>query len=399
MPNTQSSWWSQSNAGDGRAELSYFNEWLLELTSTGNPELQDSVISITSVMQELTYMLLVPLGIAGLIWSFVKKGTETENSTSLLDVAELRRVVILIMAIYWFIPLFTGISGLIDGINRSASKAMYVQSRNYEATVWNRMIDKNKLGFDEETKRRLKENFTPENVDANFDMLYQEKQEQNLREGKEVVEASTFGEEEIGGAWDLLSADGLKYILRRQITDTFVGLAALLGTAVKFGIGLLIVGLDKLLFCLGVLAFGVSLMPIFKDKWIEWIGVWLVVKASFLSFSVVDGIVMNLTAASSALYPLGETHENLYMDTGISIMSIVLYCLVFYTTSKFIGDGRAGRFLTATVAGMMAAGKAVGKAATGMATGGASAGAGAGAGMLSGVSNVLRKGIKEKKNE
>ena len=119
---------------------------------------------------------------------------------------------------------------------------------------------------------------------------------------------------------------------------------------VKLLMGALIFIFGAILQVLAPLAF--SFEMVFPGKAIKYLAVFLSVKFAFLTFLIVEAIIMGFFAlAQAGMASDGSftfTYSLIVMVTYI--VAIVCYLLVFWFTSKYVGTGEAGRFLSQTVA-------------------------------------------------
>jgi hypothetical protein len=147
----------------------------------------------------------------------------------------------------------------------------------------------------------------------------------------------------------------------------------LLSAIVKLVVGVLAVVLFKFLLVIGPLALAVSIAPIFRNQVDIWFGTTITTGLVITTMHILDcfmyGLINMISSADSF------TTEDARISTVINITIVIMYLMSFWLTSKWIGKGDAGRFVSKAVtlatlatlafvgAGAAAAGKGGGGAA------------------------------------
>jgi len=122
----------------------------------------------------------------------------------------------------------------------------------------------------------------------------------------------------------------------------------------------------------GPYAFAFSILPFLKDKIIEWFGVLLGIGFVFTTLNHLDHF---------SYYIMGTIIENKdfsFIDrqlvTAVNCMMIILYLMSFWLTSKYVGKGDGGRFVSKSLQMATLAAVAAFSGGAGAAAGGGAAG-------------------------
>lgn len=167
--------------------------------------------------------------------------------------------------------------------------------------------------------------------------------------------------------------------LRDWTTVFFQYLILFAALLIKILVVCLIMGLSTFLLAIGPLAICCSLIPMWKDKWKEWLGTFVTVKCSAITLIILDYCMNAITASSrySTYYATemgGETDAMALLQLGLMAAFACCYFMVFWLTSRWIGDEDSGKAITwgmTTALAVMSGGavKAV-KALSGLGKGG-----------------------------
>lgn len=155
------------------------------------------------------------------------------------------------------------------------------------------------------------------------------------------------------------------------LQNALLSLSSILITVVSIVVKLLAAVLSKVFFAIGPLAVAFSMLPIFKDKFGQWFGVYLNLLCVPITINILDFIFYGSVLEAMK----GEGFMNPLMQIALYVAMIVCYCLTFWITSFFVGSSSAGRVLsTATTMATSAIGFLAGGAGGAMASGGSSGG-------------------------
>lgn len=174
----------------------------------------------------------------------------------------------------------------------------------------------------------------------------------------------------------------------------FINAAVMIITLLgKMIIIMLILGMDLFLYAIGPLAIVVSIIPLWKDHWFTWFSTWVTVKCSVISLIVMDQVVKSIMDSKmyAGFYSQGLTggeDNNAMLVMGINLAFLGLYVMVFWLTSRWIGDEDAGKVIS------FAAGKVAGTALKGAQMLGGLGGGKGGSSDGGGIAGSLLKGGK-----
>jgi|GEM_PF-2371480 len=145
-----------------------------------------------------------------------------------------------------------------------------------------------------------------------------------------------------GKAWDAL-VGGVYSIISEILTSITLVIVGI----VRNIIVVMSIVLARIFFALGPLAIAFSILPMFKDKIVNWFGVFLNILFVPLTCNLLDVIIFsNLNVAIRGL-----TTDSPDMVLIFNVVMIVCYCLAFWLTSFYVGSSAAGRVLSTAVAG------------------------------------------------
>jgi len=121
----------------------------------------------------------------------------------------------------------------------------------------------------------------------------------------------------------------------------------LLSAIVKLVVGVLAVVLFKFLLVIGPLALAVSIAPIFRNQIDVWFGTTITTGLVITTMHILDcfmyGLINMIASADSF------TTEDARISTVVNLTIVVMYLMSFWLTSKWIGKGDAGRFVSKAV--------------------------------------------------
>jgi len=131
--------------------------------------------------------------------------------------------------------------------------------------------------------------------------------------------------------------------------------AGLLLSIAKIFITALTVNLVKVLYVLGPLALLVSFIPMFKDQFQVWLSFYLGAMCTMITMAIIDELFMDQTVIQGVLKAdIGSTTD-LAAGAAAKLSYVVLYCMVFTITSKWIGSSEGGKMISTAMQGMQTA--------------------------------------------
>lgn len=113
-------------------------------------------------------------------------------------------------------------------------------------------------------------------------------------------------------------------------------------------IGFIAKGVIAVLYIMGPLGIAVSILPWFREKIMEWLGTLLNVAFVFTTMNILDGVVILQMDTVMTCFQHSEIMSQGHI-LAMNISIIILYCMSFWLTSKFIGSDSAGRVLSTAV--------------------------------------------------
>jgi len=321
------------------------------------------MVALTNVLP-----LLVAFSLIRAVYQYMTKN----NGKPGVDPGEIIRIFGLVILVGISPELIRGLGTIVDGTTTSFA---YTRTEQLDEFVkWNtvkEVKDRKGLSEDQATELYTRLNGNPSDDRDAIDRYLQELKSSDDPSGNvfnAVGEAATelvkIGENLRGMFSNMLMT---------MLSSNVMSLLAL----VKLALGALIFVFGVVLQVLAPLAFAFDL--VFPGKATKFMAVWLSVKFSFLTFLVIEAIVMGFFAMAQSGMATDASFSLTYNIIVVStfMVAIVCYLLVFWFTSKYVGSGEAGRFLSQTVAGMAFIANSALKGAQGLAkTGGAPGGSG-----------------------
>jgi hypothetical protein len=125
-----------------------------------------------------------------------------------------------------------------------------------------------------------------------------------------------------------------------------------LSSAIKYIVGIIATYMLKIFIVLGPLALAFSILPMFKGKLEEWFGTVLTLGFVFVTYNILDMIFyahMSGIVNDPAIIAGGTAHNNPTVTFAFDLAYLIAYIMVFWITSKYVGKGDAGRFMTKAV--------------------------------------------------
>lgn len=147
-------------------------------------------------------------------------------------------------------------------------------------------------------------------------------------------------------------ADSIRGMVSNALQTLISSNALFLLGLVKLLVGALIFIFGAIMQVLAPLAFAFEM--IFPGKAVKYMAVFLSVKFSFLTFLIIEAIIMGFFALAQSGMASGDSSFSLTYNLVVVatyLVSVICYLLVFWFTSKYVGTGEAGRFLSQSVAG------------------------------------------------
>jgi len=355
-------------------------EWILEN--------EDVKINMDTIADQLSGDYTT---IAFMIWCGVNlyhhMGKTIEEGFLKPDLKHLFNTLVLLILAVNFTFFFRPLSDTIDKVTKSTYSSMRTADRTFVSKLYQKTLHtrKEELGLTDSDVDKLSKDFKNNSSITNFENLEKtvvKNADENIAE-KIGTETSWFVESLIGNFWE----------------DMFMMVTFAMGAIIKFVMYMLIAAMDGILYVIGPLACMFSMIPMWKDKFKQWFGTWLVVKMSFITFVLLEQIRGNVITSGQFDSYFGADAPS-YVDIGLHVATTVMYTMVFWLTSKFIGSADAGRslgfvggFVGSKVLG--AAGKLAGGVGKAMKSGGE----GGGGGAKGALANIAKGGFGKAKSQ
>lgn len=131
---------------------------------------------------------------------------------------------------------------------------------------------------------------------------------------------------------------------------TFSAMVSLVLFLIRTIINFFTINLIKVLVCIGPMSFAFSIIPAFRDKIVDWFSTLLNAAFVFFTMNVLEAVVYGMMwnfndITKNPLEVFKNTHNIMAMDITI----IILYLMVFWLTSKYVGKSDAGRVITKAI--------------------------------------------------
>lgn len=266
----------------------------------------------------------------------VKKGQ------AFFDLKSVLTGVILLVLLSVYVPAFKFVGNSIDlvlesfidqriDVNKSLAKRMFLK---------NLALTKDDIGFSKEVYENLAKNASS---DPATNMKNLEKALMDLEE-----EESSF--------WNTVSLqrytkffDKLLHTLKKAPVQIINKGLLLFSMAVRFCAVIMIYGMDAFLYCVGPLAIVVSLIPAYKEKFQLWFTTWVTIKCCMITFVVMDMVYFAFESsdALAGYYSSFTSYDNnSILALGMGVSYSVAHIMVFWMTTRWIGNSDAGEVIS-----------------------------------------------------
>jgi len=169
-------------------------------------------------------------------------------------------------------------------------------------------------------------------------------------------------------AWDLVTGGINTFIFGAFSAGTMV-----VSSIIRIVVEAFALMISKLFYAIGPIVIAFSILPVFKDKFNQWFGVYVNCLCVPFTCNLLDTIYFSIINEGLT----GEVVANPIALSVFNLVFIICYCLVFWVTSFYAGSSGAAKVLsTAVSAATTAISLGAGALASGI--GGASGGAGGG---------------------
>lgn len=312
--------------------------WNLDLNDQLTTVLTSKVISVAMGVAIICF-------VCSLAYNYLKSGFEnfvSDKKEKFPDYEDIARCLVLIFCISLYLPIAQVIIGTIEAINKSTEIGPeYVAefAANAQKFTESQM---NSVDADKLTSDALENN------------------ELSGALGEYAEKEKGKAEETPTGTPGLFSSINALVTFLNPMTHSALMLhsvALLLVTIIKkiiLGITVVVV---KLLIILGPLAFAVTILPVFKNQLSQWFGTIVNAGLVFTTLNILESIMAAVFAhiiAPKSVFDIEQYTTGSEM-LALDIIIIVMYCSVFWITSKIVGKGDAGRVISKLVGAATAA--------------------------------------------
>jgi hypothetical protein len=174
--------------------------------------------------------------------------------------------------------------------------------------------------------------------------------------------------EDTMSAWDLVTGGINTFIFASFSAGTLI-----ISSIIRIVVEAFALMISKLFYAIGPIVIAFSILPVFKDKFSQWFGVYVNCLCVPFTCNLLDTIYYSIINAGLT----GEAVANPIALSVFNLVFIICYCLVFWVTSFYAGSSGAAKVLSTAVG---AATTAISMGAGALAGGAASAAGGAGGG-------------------
>lgn len=195
--------------------------------------------------------------------------------------------------------------------------------------------------------------------------------EQSPDEPQEDAKTPTdeLSKDESISAWDIVKGGVNTFVL--TMSGAIWGL---LSVVIRSVVLMFAIIMAKLFYVIGPIVLAFSILPVFKDKLNQWVGVYLNCLCIPFTMNLLDTIVFSVVGKAYS----GDSIADPVAITMFGICMTICYALSFWVTSFYCGSSGAAKVLSTAVA----VGTAAVSSGMSMLAGGASAGGGASGGNI-----------------
>ncbi|MDR0603561.1 MAG: hypothetical protein LBG80_04570 [Bacteroidales bacterium] len=300
--------------------------WNLDLNDSLTVVLTSQVISVALIVASICFVV-------NIAHNYLTTGFNSlvgDGGDPFPNYSELARCLVLIFCINAYLPIASIMVGSAEMINKATSTDHFEN-----ATAFANLQEANQIvapGEVDPRKSADEQDLTPSGREENTKVYDASSPETGLLHAIKNLVA-------------LLSPAHLAVIL-------FHSTASFLLMIVKVIILGIAVVLVKILIIIGPLAFAFSILPCFKKQLENWFGTLMTLCMSFTTLNILDAIVDAVTG--NIFGNIASMNASKTVDTAPELIAfdaiiIVVYCSVFWLTSKYVGRADAGRVLSKMV--------------------------------------------------
>lgn len=323
----------------------------------GDITVDSTIMGLTIKSCGLAEFLMVMFFLIGVVLNFLSHVVKFQSK--LFDTADFSRMIALMFMILIYIPFVSFLNLVGVGSAKVMEKSEgdnklfveYLESQRKGHSIHNQT-----RGFENSQERQDLENklnSNPNNLNSYNNDLGKTKDSQN-QDKNALINGNDLDIEEINSDaadgdfdwWDYISGNPL-----HLLTALLNYLLYLLATVIRILMSAFMLNLLKILTIIGPLALAFSILPMFKEKFYEWLGTYLNILFSLLTFNILDHIVTNNITVS--LFMLGgnagkmqNSNESVIPLIVTNFVVCILYIMVPWITSKYVGSADWGKSMS-----------------------------------------------------
>jgi hypothetical protein len=209
----------------------------------------------------------------------------------------------------------------------------------------------------------------------------QKEAEQSPDEPQEDAKTPTdeLSKDESISAWDIIKGGINTFVL--TMSGAIWGL---LSVVVRSVVLMFAIIMAKLFYVIGPIVLAFSILPVFKDKLNQWVGVYLNCLCIPFTMNLLDTIVFSVVGKAYS----GDSIADPVAITMFGVCMTICYALSFWVTSFYCGSSGAAKVMSTAIG---AATTAISMGAGMMAGGASAAGSGSGGNIIEDTANVTNK--------
>jgi len=316
-----------------------------------DPDFLNIIDEVANMVRTIALTNVVPLLAAFAICRAVYQHMAKNNGKPGIELGEVFRIFGMIALVAISVELMSGLSTIINGVT-----AKFEYTRTQSLDEFQRITTAQQV----QTRYRL----TNEQTDDLFQDLSGDVRRDKQTIRRYIDELKNSDEP----SSNIISAVKDTAIKTQHAIEDVRSIIQNLGYQILSGSILLFMGLVKtamgaIIFVFGIilqvltpLAFAFEL--VFPGKAVKFIATWLSVKFAFLTFLIVESVVMGFFQLAAASMTSGVSFTAAYQNMMLVayVVAIAAFLLVFWFTSQYVGTSQVGAFLSKTVgaAGMLA---------------------------------------------
>jgi hypothetical protein len=299
-----------------------------------NADTDTAIQHVADILYDIMLPWVSSFVIVALVWKHVAEYLKTY--TFKIELKETVTILFLFFLFMNFNMVFGSLSRVIDVFNVKAAKELDDKTPNLIKIQFMKICNKPEYGLSQSQLDGISVAYKgsdPVSMTKNLDLLQAEIHVAAEKAGKDpaVLDEKDF--------WDQVI-----HFLGHLPNIIMSGVFSIFSSLIRLGAVYIVNALDKVFYVFGILAVAFSILPFARDKLAGWFGTWLTIKFTILTISVIDSVIFVMMLKEYAPTTADSLANEAQLLT-IHIVTIVMYVMLFWTTSKFIGSGDAAKVL------------------------------------------------------